>query len=314
MYPQTYHVVLVLLCCISICVSFFLVALLSKRPKLRRRQGNKIFFSYLIAGVLASIFRTVYHASMIALDRKDLRGMQQTVENFIKYKGLFTVIDNTNVLLTLSHLLLLSVERFTAIKFSYFYQRHATNSFVYKFIGGIWAFALILLTAYLLMIFLEHGRYCFRFLNVTNMIWIITGICFLPASNIIIVSISWKQIKSIQKLQVGTPTNNARESRQELQAALICSLIVFNFLVVWCPVLVSVIQVYWFHCWCHALTAVCSFLVVIGSITDSLIYAVFNKEIREEIRVFFRCDSHKEISSKNKETSSNVSVTQDTAL
>ena len=309
MYSQINHWVLVLLCCISIGLSSWLIVLLIKVPKLRKRHSNKIFFSYLIAGLLASTFRAAYHASTAGLERVNLEEMVHTVDNFVRYKALFTVIDNTNVLLTLMHLLLLSVERFTAIKFSYFYERHATNSLALTLIAGIWASALLHLMVTLLIFFLENGRICFAVLVATMMIWIISGICFLPASNITIFYISWKQIKSIQKLQVGTKPSHAKEIKQELHAALVCSLIVLNFLIVWCPVLVTVIQVYWFQCWCHTLNEVCSFLVVFGSITDALIYMVFNVEIRKAFLKMSRCK--KANSSENKGTTRHVSITQE---
>ena len=277
------------LCSVSILMTVSLLIFMLAHWKMMKLQYNKIFFSYLFTACLSSIFRIFYHGHKFRQTDDDKKKL--TVADIMEVMFFLYIIDCITALLSMLHLVAVSVDRLLMIKFPMYYRMHVDGSTTIKIIIGIWTGVIAVFLTNFALYYTEHYDELFHLILLLPMIFVFAGVIFMSGSNILV---TWVAVRQFSKnnhtheplsLTSSTlSTTTIKVSKADMRAAVICALIVANFCVTYIPSLVLGLNIYICQCHCcHDLEWAMSFLLVIAPSTDAIIYSAFNPDIRAAI-------------------------------
>ena len=281
------HGVIIFIISVSISFSSFIIWLMFVEKRARRRCSNKIFLSLIFAHLVNSVMRLGYACNLLVLGEEGVR--EKIGDPRILY-----LIGAISSFTELQHLIWLSIDRFLCIKYPYFYEKYATSKNTHRLIAILWTFVIIRVAVNVSIYVCAEKLVVFRFLAISVMVTVILGTIWLSISNVIILRVAHRQISSIRNTQPSQKHKSKfKKLHRERRAAIICGMVVINFIITWSPSLVMVFLKYLHRCICDELTFTAILFIVTGGLANHVIYVAFNAELRKlaksRVRKLFCC-------------------------
>jgi len=258
-----------------IIINLALVAFIALRKHVRKNQKNiflaSLFVSHSIIGVLCCLLSS-----------------KQTREVYQIYMMDY---GSATMLASFCNLMLVTVDRFTAIRFPMFYNRITIKTVLVALII-VW----LIPVAFLLLTLVVSGISYLAFVLVTFL-----GITILMLENLLIYCIVRKQVKNIKSVRV-VSSNELLKDNQRLsmlttnqashhRAFFICLAMVLSYVIAWLPATVYVLYnlVTTHEKPTHrAYQNLIVFLAFSNSISDPIIYTWFNRKLKMRMKEFIQ--------------------------
>lgn len=273
------NISMVILSIIGIVLNGTISFIIMSNRRLRRRKSNKFLLNLLLSDMCVCVSFFCYSVVNISDERM----------NFDSHMT-FAFLISVFMLLSLDNLIVVTLDRLIAVKWSFYYQNKLKAKHVYVTICAAWSitvlyFIILMVVRHSSTILIAFGLVHYSFLSV-----IIAGFVVMLVTNIIIYVEAKRQLRAISKTFVSA-TLSKTERGKNMQRHKECRLVrismsmVLSFVIFWLPSVISCFYMkvqetflseeYHYVSWC---------LVSLNYICDPLIYVALSKDVKTEIK------------------------------
>ena len=266
----------------SILSSIIIIVLFIHNREFRQLPSNRLLFNFMMTNFLLAAT-----GMLLALSSKNGDNIT-SVRKFLFLSSFFIV---SLISYTIA-LILVTVDRFYAVKFPYRYQQVMSSRNTNFAIACFWI-AVVLLSIAAILSSLFGYRHPFKVSDIAHYILIIVslvGMAILLSANVIIFKQFHRQIRHIRSTTIGDDGSVHRHLRRRThKTAYLCLLLVGSFTVCWLPNLISSMMfvvsrdVKEDHVYIRARTS----LFHLNHVLNPFLYVFLKRDVRKSLKKLF---------------------------
>lgn len=275
----------------ALLLNMFLVALMLRKKKLRKRSSNKLLLNLLISdGVVCILY--ISHCVKLMVNLSDATSF---LEVYLRQDKTIVLLG-VAVFLSMLNLTLITLDRLIAVKWPFFYEDRIQTKQVFTAIGVVWGITIsygiaitILVNAFDFGASLYAGRVFFTAIDMT-------GFLALLISNYFVFVEARKQLRVLEKISIKdfdhSETHKNKRRAKECRLARINFGLVLCFFLFWINILILTIKklVHFGEEEYHiplAYILASIYLVTIYYLCNPMWYVALSQEVKREVNWIF---------------------------
>ncbi|XP_057306071.1 trace amine-associated receptor 7c-like [Hydractinia symbiolongicarpus] len=284
---ETQYIINISLALVGLGLSLFILAIIYTK-KIYRTNTGKLLSSLLLCDSITAMFMIILSSLIINQLHHKINFM-----NWYRHLVVFLWLTTTSVILSAFTLILISLERYIAVKYPYVYSTYVRSSHIEIAISCSWLLVFVYGASGMTLGLLgkEDG---FEMSSYGWIIIVITSYIFLITCNTALFFIARSQLNSIASVALTTNNKYLKKHKtmlKEIKAAKVCFGVVLAFTITYTPKFVdAIIQLVtdknYPNKW-HAM--IIGYGIVLNTILDPIIYALINKNLKRSITQIIPC-------------------------
>ena len=286
--PLFPFIIIIIIAVIAIITNLFLIIIISTRQKIRKRRSNKFLLNLLVSDFIVAVTSLCFSALVLAVKMED-----HGYDDGEKPPIVLALMINIFIMLIILNVIILSIDRLLAVIWTFHYLASVKSIHVNIVLFGPWMFGIIyFLTLLTVCRITEVREIASELLFISFDILIIFGFLILVVSNSFIFKEARTQLIAISRTNVSTmdePKEKEKKLKQrECRLALINIGIVVKFMMLWFPMIITMIyhQIY-DEILSKLLVFTAYGLVLFNCICDPVMYVYLSKDIKKAVLRLF---------------------------
>lgn len=275
----THHIILTVLSIFGFILSFIVIFWIWKEKKLTKSHSTKFLLSLLTSDAFSSLVFIGLNIFVMY----SYHGFNSSDKIWFRIFWIYLWLVTSFFILTALMMVAISVERFIAVLYPFFYINKIKVAHIYIVIASVWLLSIAYgFSGIVVAVFEREEGYVLS--SYGWIVIIIVAYISLAASNTVLFIIAKKQIRLIAATKNKDDHKN-KTKRQEIKAARICFGVVLTFMVCYVPKLIDAIkqlvtgrretnQL-------HSLFIQYGF--ILKTISDPIVYVIMNKDMKRKL-------------------------------
>ena len=272
--------------------NMFVITLMLRSKKLRKRRSNKLLLNFLISNVTVCITFISYNVKVMIM----ASNANSFVELYIKQQETVLLVL-VSVVLSMLNLTFITLDRLVAVKWPFFYEDRIQTKHIFAAIGIVWGVVIIYGIIMTILSMVYDSEYFYQYLGqVIFIVVVMNGFITLSTSNFFVFLEARRQLKAIEKISVelldDSKTKKNKRRAKEFRVARINVGLVLCFFVFWINSLILAIKTlvycdkdkppasleYLLTTW---------YLIKLYYLFNPVWYVTLNQEVKQELKRIF---------------------------
>ena len=178
--------------------NMFVITLMLRSKKLRKRRSNKLLLNFLISNVTVCITFISYNVKVMIM----ASNANSFVELYIKQQETVLLVL-VSVVLSMLNLTFITLDRLVAVKWPFFYEDRIQTKHIFAAIGIVWGVVIIYGIIMTILSMVYDSEYFYQYLGqVIFIVVVMNGFITLSTSNFFVFLEARRQLKAIEKISV----------------------------------------------------------------------------------------------------------------